>query len=535
MKTARKVTALLLALLMLLSLAACGPSTSDPSAPAGNSQSAGNKNGGDGPVTLTVGAQGYAMDGCDPRQSRNMLLLYGIYDTLFYHDYSSGKDELKGLLAESSEYIDNGDGTWKFHVTLRQGCKFASGEELTAADVLATWQHMFEMGIGAQHPYLNIEQSYTEGDYDVYFFLNAYEPEIMHYMSLFTFSIVNDSYWDTATDEQWWDQPDESGAFELVEMESGSHVLLKVRDDYWGWGVIQERPKYDEMMIYYYSEASTMMVDYETGRLDVCLNIAANDIQRVSGGGIENTTMRQLYGGGVIYLVMNTSSQYLKDAKVREAVRYAVDFQGAFDVSVGVTGKIANGFIPEGGLYRVDYGVPEHNVDKAKALLAEAGYPNGMDMRIVVSNADMYTSYAEVLQSCLGEAGINLTIESYDPATVLTMQRDGDCDLTIYSFSGNVNFPTETFTQMLSTSLVKCAAIVDGAIDQLYTTGRYSMDEAESEKAVRELQETMHTGVYGVPLCQLGYAVLYRDSVNGERIGNVGIHGVADLRFLDLK
>ena len=115
-----------------------------------------------------------------------------------------------------------------------------------------------------------------------------------------------------------------------------------------------------------------------------------------------------------------------------------------------------------------------------------------MDMRIVVSNADTYTSYAEALQSCLGEAGINLTI---------------------YSFSGNVNFPTETFTQMLSTSLVKCAAIVDGAIDRLYTTGRYSMDEAESEKATRELQETMYTGVYGVPPVPAGL----RRPVPGQR------------------
>ena len=102
----KKILSLLLALVMALSLAACGPSASDPSAPAGNSQSAGNKNGGDGPVTLTVGAQGYAMDGCDPRHSRNMLLLYGIYDTLFYHDYSSGKDELKGLLTKQAGGAD---------------------------------------------------------------------------------------------------------------------------------------------------------------------------------------------------------------------------------------------------------------------------------------------------------------------------------------------------------------------------------------------------------------------------------------------
>ena len=527
MKTAQKLMSVLLSLTMLLALNACGESA--------DTQTDASSLGAETENTLYIGACGYTIDNCDPRESRNMLTLYGIYDTLFYHDYSSGKDELKGLLAEDYEYLDNEDGTYTFHVKLRENCYFASGKEITADDVLSTWNHLVEMGMDAQHPYLNMDESYTEGDHDIYFVFNAYEPEIQHYMSLFTFSIVNSDYWDAATDEDWWDKPDESGAYELEEMVSGSHVLLKVRDDYWGWNVIQERPQYDYLMVYYYSEASTMMVDYETGRLDICLNISTNDIQRVMEEGLEETTMRQLYGGGMIYLVMNNSSQYLQDARVREAIRYAIDFEGAFDVAVGVAGQIATGYIPDGALYRTEYGIPEHNIEKARELLESAGYGNGMDLRIVISNTNMYTSYAEVFQSYLAEIGITLTIESYDPATVLTMQRDGDCDLTMYSFSGNVNFPTETFTQMLSTSLVKATAITDGAIDEPYMTGRYSLDEAEAEQSVKKLQDIMNEGVYGIPLCQLGYAILYRDRVDGERVGNVGIHGVADLRFFDLK
>lgn len=558
--TGIRISSLLLVLALLFSLAACGGTTeqadavldtspsADVSADAQNEVSpnetpesiiitsdeentAGKTTDAD---TLYVGAYGYTLASCDTRDSRNMLTLYMVYDTLFYHDYSSGSDEIKGLLAESWDLLEDEDGNYTFYVKLREGCHFASGKEIVAEDILGTWAKLWEMGMSAQHTYLNFEDSYADGDYEIYFALNSYEPSITHYMSLFTFSIINSEYWNTASDEDWWGSPDESGVFLLEEMVAGSHMKLKVRDDYWGWGVIQDRPSYDYMVVYYYNEASTMMVDYETGTLDVCLNISTSDLERVVSKGIESTVLRQVYGGGMVYLTMTQSNEYLSDKSVREAIRYAIDFEAAASAAIGVSGMVATGLAPVGVEFRTEFGVPDYDPDKAIALLVEAGYSQGdISLRLVCSNTETYLTYAEIFQAYLSDVGITLTIESYDPSTVLNMQRDGDCDLSIYSFSGGDHL-TSTFNAMQSFGMNGALIVSSGEIDELYSVARYTVDKTVSEQACVELQDVIYENAYHIPLCQIGYAIIFKDYVDGVTPSNIGIHGLSDLRFFDL-
>ena len=159
---------------------------------------------------------------------------------------------------------------------------------------------------------------------------------------------------------------------------------------------------------------------------------------------------------GITYFTFNENTEPLNNVNVRKAISMAINRQEIIDSLLGGVATIENGIFPR-GLIGYNSSLPElkYDLDGAKALLAEAGYPNGFDMEISVdsSSSDTTKTILEVISSQLSEVGINAEIKNYDESTWLATRKDGtlgsfmstwtadynDPDNFIYTFFGNEN------------------------------------------------------------------------------------------------
>jgi len=159
---------------------------------------------------------------------------------------------------------------------------------------------------------------------------------------------------------------------------------------------------------------------------------------------------------GITYFTFNENIEPLNNVNVRKAISMAINRQEIIDSLLGGVATIENGIFPR-GLIGYNSSLPElkYDPDGAKALLAEAGYPNGFDMEISVdsSSSDTTKTILEVISSQLSEVGINAEIKNYDESTWLATRKDGtlgsfmstwtadynDPDNFIYTFFGNEN------------------------------------------------------------------------------------------------
>lgn len=547
----KRFLALLMALVMIMSLAACGTSkapeeaeveetaTTAETAPAAKAETVVSED--DGLMakkteadTIYVGVYGYTQANCDPINSRNTAVISQVYDSPFYMDWSSGSMEIKPLLVDTYEYEEGEDGTWTLHLHLRDEAKFASGADITANDLFESSKAIIDSGNSTYVASVNWDASYVEGEKDVYYVLNNYDPIILQAMCHLFFGVVNQEWKASAAEEDWWDNIDASGPFTVEEMVNGSHARLKVRDDYWGWGVISDRPAYDYMVIKYYSEASTMVVDYENGDLDVCSGLQKNDVERIKTEGMEHSTLSLIDTGAVVSLILPEYVEELQDLNVRKAIASVVDVAGITTAVWGGLANPADGYISNmNSDYKVVFGVNEPDLEAAQEYMAQSAYPNGFSLNMVIKNVETDQNFATILQAELAEIGIELTLEEAEMSVAIGKFRAGETDLMMNQFS-SMAYPSNIYNNRMSdTTLIPCL-ISDEGVQENLVTGRTTADFDTAYAAYEAVQNYQHDNVTEVPICEILSAVLARDYVNAENVKSYLLSGVYDFRFLDL-
>ena len=487
--------------------------------------------------TLVIGVYGYQQNNFNPSQSRNYPGIAQCYDTLFYSDRTGAEWETKPLLAESWEYEKNEDGVWVFHVKIVENATFASGEPVTAEDVLYSYAQMAYGSWASLLDPWDIEASYVEGDYDVYFVGAYYCPNVIDNFNGPNTGVVNKEWAENAADEDWWDQVDESGPFTVVENVDGSHILLQVRDDYWGWGTVQERPNYDYMKVIFYSEASTMVIDYENGAIDMACAVQKSDVDRIqSQGGIEHSTLALVPTGTMMSLVFNENTEILQDVNIRKAIAYAMDVEGITAAVAGVLGETSIGYIsPDpAGDYFVEFGANEYNLEKAKECMAEAGYPDGgFELKMVIKQSEADQNFATILQAELAELGISLVIEEYETSTAIQNFREGNTDLMFNLFTSGT-YPATVYNNRMSNTTLLSAIILDDQVQEWLQTGKTTEDTELAHEVYANMQNWQHDNCSEVPMYEQNTAVLYKDYVDASSCRNYQMSGIVDFRFADL-
>lgn len=350
-------------------------------------------------------------------------LLYNVYETLLRVD---GKGELVPLLAKSYE-VSPDRKTYTF--TLKDA-KFASGAPVNGAAVATTFNYLLNDKTVSPTRKQEIEALKAVKDLGgnkVQFELSHPSNAWLYYLSS-TAGIIYDPQ---ALDKgELATKPAGSGPYMLKEWRQGEEIQLATNQKYWG-----EKPKVKGATFRYYSDPNAMNTAMLSGSLDIISNLAAPQaLDKFTG----DSRFKVLEGhtNGEVVMGMNQQRAALKDKRVRQAINYALDCKAVRDAVWAGKGLLIGSMVPPTDPWYEDLSAAYAlDLEKAKKLLAEAGYGDGLTLKMRIPTLPYASGAATHIKSQLSKVGITLEIEQLEfPARWIDeVMVKSNYDLTIVS------------------------------------------------------------------------------------------------------
>lgn len=347
-----------------------------------------------------------------------------IYEPLLARDYEGN---LQPLLAESWEYED--DKTIIFH--LRKGVKFHNGEELKASDVLFTYKRIMDEVPAAKVAVsmIDFDKSEAVDDYTVKIVTkDVYVPQTAYLEWPLTGIFSEKSYKESNGD--FTKAPIGTGPYKLVDYISGDSYQFEAFKDYWDTG----KPIMKKLIMRVISEAANRTIELESGGVDIIYEAPSTDIPRLEEN--KDITVYRDLSMNTNYLLIRTDHKPFDDVRVRQAVAYALDREAAVKTAYKGTGVTAYGFIsPNVEGFAKDVTPYEHNIEKAKQLLAEAGYPNGFETTFHTDTTRERIDISEIFQNQLAKIGIKCNVIAMEPVAYQAMFAQGQHNIMVYGLT----------------------------------------------------------------------------------------------------
>lgn len=302
-----------------------------------------------------------------------------------------------------------------------------------------------------------------------------------------------------------------SGPYQLVEFGPGS-VRLARYDRYWGRDSSGNRLPYADAVIYrVIPDPATLRAAVRSGEVDLII-----------GFGVDITTARALAGVADVRVMTVPDLSYsllgiqherrpFNDARVVQALSLAVDRDQLIQVVYSGRGTTAGPIPPTLAEWRpVAAGsLPNYRRDaaRAKQLLAQAGYPNGVTIKMMpIPTVPEAVQIAQVLKEQLAPAGFNVEIEQVDFATFLSRWRGSDFDTFVSLNGGAIDPDVHLYRHIHSTGSTNVFKFKDATIDQLLDQGRGTADPARRLQIYAQLQRAI---AEKAPFLFLAYADLF--------------------------
>ena len=393
-------------------------------------------------VVLALAPDWTTFDPAHSYESTGQMVLRGIYEGLVRVDPVTRK--IEPLLA--TKWTISNDGR-TFTFSLNPNARFASGNPVTADDVVFSINRLKHMRGNPSFMATNIVSVEAVDPHTVVFTLAEPDSSFLTKLSVPAFGVteraVVEAHGGVATEDAarvdtaqgWLDHHSAgSGPFVLAEYVPEERVVLVRNENYWG-----EPPQVDRVIISVVPDANMQALLLQNGDVDMALSLTADQLPLLSRArGVQVYTGETLT---IFFLMMNdnpTIGGPMADERVRDAVRAAIDYEG-FKLLFGVEATTPYSVIPVGMGGALPPEPPETNLDLARRLLAEAGYPNGFEIPLVVPNLTIngvsFLTTAEKVQADLARVGIRANIQLQEVSVFLPGYRDGTNAFTL-SFWG---------------------------------------------------------------------------------------------------
>lgn len=461
-----------------------------PSAPTESSAPAA-----EGPMILRWGADSEPT-GFDPHtisEEASLRIINQLYETLVKMDADMN---FYGQLAESWEIPD--ETTYIFH--LRQGVKFHSGREMTAEDVVYTYDRILGKTDAGDIGALGSKASYYGGvtsveavdTYTVKFTLEAPNAAFMSTLTSNYGAIVDKDV--IAENGDLMRVDGGTGPFTLGEWVPDNHVSLNKFADYWDAG----RPQLDGITYYLIGDEAARLAALRTSEIDIA-SLSATNVAAAE----KDANLKVLSYSTSTYVALgcNLSTPALQDKNVRQAMSYAMDRQAIINVVFAGQAVPCSMMPPAMGHWALDVSgmdLYKTNVEKAKSLMEAAGYNenNRLTLKVAAGLLDYIRQTAVVLQQQLSEIYIDLEItnlESGEYVDIWTKMSTPEAgfDLMVVSDGAGTD-PNRAISFFFGTdSGANFTGYSDARIDELCTLGIATTDEAQREAYYNEAQEIL--------------------------------------------
>ena len=327
----------------------------------------------------------------------------------------------KGLLAESWDVSDDGL-TWTFN--LRQGVRFHNGAEVTSKDVVYSINRILDPSSGAiMHSILVDKVSSVEAidEYTVRFVLTGGSGTFLSELGLGVRVAIIPA--EGANQDTTIVEPIGTGPFKFVSWEPGGVWKGESFTDYWG-----QVPSIDEVSFITLKDDSVRIIALINGEVDWILSVPFDRIAELKTN--DNLVTDLIYQNNTVRLNFNSTRFPFSDRRIRQAAAYAIDKSEINEALYFGMGTLHNQPFAENSFLHLDVedAYAEPNIEKAKALLAEAGYPDGVDVT-VIHPAGFSPGFWDIIAWQLDQAGIRLNVDLMDIPQLIERAQSLDYDM----------------------------------------------------------------------------------------------------------
>ena len=420
-----------------------------------------------------------------------------VWDTLIYRDPDTG--EYKGQLAKSWRQVD--DRTLEFD--LREGVKFHNGEEFDADDVVYTLNFVSkpDSGVTTQQNVAWIEKAEKLDKYKVRVTTKQVFPAAIEYLSGPVVMHPNEYYAKVGPQGQN-QKPVGTGPFRVAAHEMGKSITLEKNPDYFKDSPKKQGP-IETVEIRFIPDRQTQMAEVLSEGVDLIMHVPKDQADQIGMVPhlkvVSGETMR------IVFMQMNTldntPAPALKDERVRRAIIHAIDRETMVKEIVGAGSRVIHTICFPEQFGCTDEGAPRYEYDPAKArqLLAEAGFPNGIELNIVAYRERNQT---EAMIGYLQAAGIKANLNFLQYAAMREQIRGNKAMLTHQtwgSFSVNdVSASTPVYFKFESDDITR-----DPEVRDLLQKGDTSVDPEARKEAYGKALALIAERAYAVPLYSL--------------------------------
>ena len=346
----------------------------------------------------------------DPALSASVEMRYliNIYEPLLYVNPPGSKELYRPGLAVDWDISDDGL-TYTFY--LRQGVKFHDGEPFNAEAVKASIEYIKSKGVHTNWD--AVEEIDVLDEYTVQLKLSYTVPLLRLAAAETGAWMISPKAIEKGTD--WFEQGHEAGTgpYMLESWRPREEIVLTRFNNWWG-----ESPEngFDKIFVRIVPESVVQRQMLEAGEVDLATVVPVESIPALQ----ENPDITVIIKPGLyIYsLYLNTQKPPLDNPLVRRAISYAIPYQDIIDIAAPYgLGTQARGPVP-GGIWPSDPAVEQYkyNLDKAKELLAQAGFPNGLDRKLVLTwtaENPAEERFVPLVKESLAKIGIDVEVRSY--------------------------------------------------------------------------------------------------------------------------
>lgn len=512
----KKLLALFLALVMVGAvLPGCGDGSKDPGGQGNNGKTGEPVKGGE----ITVGIAQDLDDSLDPHQT----VAAGTREVLFniFEGLVKPNSDGEMIPAVAEKYTLSEDGT-TYTFTLREGVKFHNGQTVTAEDVVYSINRCAAVPEGQEKPlvaaFSAVKSIEALDEKTVAVTIAQRDLEFISYM---TAAIIPADYENQDT------APVGTGPFRFVSRTPQQDFVMERFEDYWG------APAWLDKVTYKICEnADALVMNLNGGSIDLCAHLTSAQASQLN----QNFQVLEGTMNLVQAIYLNNQAKPFDNQLVRQALCYAIDRQGIMDmVADGHGTAVGSSIYPAFTKYFLPELVDKypHSVEKAKELLAQAGYPDGFDMTISVpNNYQPHMDTAEVVAEQLREAGINVTIQPVEWSTWLdTIYNGRQFQATVVGVDAanmTARAMLERFTSDYGKNFINYN---NPAYDALFQKAINAQDEAEQTDLYKQMETMLAdtaANVYIQDLCDL---VAMRQDLGGLKFYPIYVLDLSTVYF----
>lgn len=501
----KKRTLIIMALVLSFVLTACG----------------GKGSGADDTLTIAMVSDAVSLDPTQTNDTYSSNVSFQIYEGLITHD---NNNKIVPVLAESYEQVD--DVTYRFKI--REGVKFHNGEELTPEDVVFSLKRCIDSP-NIKHLFNVIDKDsvkVVDGNSVEFKLLAPYTP-ILHNLCHPGAFIQNEkAVTEGGSDYQM--NPVGTGPYKFVSWAKADNIKLEKNEDYWG-----EPGNMNTIIFRIIPEGTNRTIELESGGVDIAYDIIPTDLKKID----ENDELQLFrdFSLGTHYIGINVSKEPLNNLKVRQAIRYGIDLDQIIQAVWMGVGETATGPMPS----TINYGIPEafplpaRDVEKAKALLAEAGYPDGIEISMATSDKKERIDIATAMKEQLAECNITMNIEVLEWSAYLKKLESANSDLFQLGWTADAPDADGMLYPNFHSSQVgpggNYTFVENPELDALLDKARLLPEGEERKQAYADIQKIIMDEWYWIPSYYEEKLVGARADISGFPMNAMGWYPLKDI------